>query len=188
VSVESKLMTAEELWAMPDDGMRHELVRGELRTMSPTGGEHAGVEGDIAFAFVRHVREHPIGRVAGGEMGFRLSRSPDTVRAPDVAFIRAERLQDGKLPRAYFDGAPDLAVEVVSPGDTAEEVETKVREWLDGGAGAVWVVYYSSSSRVAVHLPDGTSRTYGPDDEIDAGDAFPGFRMKVVELLRLPGE
>src|SRR5581483_528551 len=87
VSVETKLMTAEQLWLMPDDGMRHELVRGELRTMSPTGVEHGGNEGGIYFRFVVHAREQRIGRVVVGEVGFRLSRDPDTVRAADVAFI-----------------------------------------------------------------------------------------------------
>lgn len=186
MSVELKLMTAAELWALPDDGLRHELVRGELRTMSPTGGEHGGIEVRIAVRFALHVSDHPIGEIVGGETGFRLRRNPDTVRGADVAFIRHERLPDGRLPRGYIEGPPDLVVEVVSPGDAAAEVEEKVREWLEGGSKAVWVVY-SAGPRIAVHLPDGTSRTCGPNDEIDAGDAFPGFRMNVAELLRLPG-
>ncbi len=172
---------------MPDDGMRHELVRGELRTTSPTGVEHGGNEGGIYFRFVVHAREQRIGRVVVGEVGFRLSRDPDTVRAADVAFIRRERLPDGRLPRGYFEGPPDLAVEVVSPSDSAFDVEEKVRDWLDGGTRAVWVVYERGPS-VTVHLADGTARSFGPDDEVEGGEAFPGFRMKVRDLLAAPEE
>jgi Uma2 family endonuclease len=183
MSVESKLMTAEELWTLPNDDLRHELVRGELRTMSPTGMEHGGYEVRIAIALASHARAHQLGEVVGGEAGFRLSRDPDTVRAADVAFIRRERLPEDQLPRAYFEGPPDLVVEVVSPGDTAAEVEEKVQDWLTGGARAVWLVY-SSGPRIAIHLPDGTSRTHGPEDEIDGADALPGFRIKVADLLK----
>lgn len=187
MSVEPKLMTADELFALPDDGMRHELVRGELRTMSPTGGEHGGLQIEIGHKFRVSAGERPIGRVVGGEVGFRLSRDPDVVRAADVAFIRFERLPDGRLPKTYIPSAPDLALEIVSPGDTAEEIETKVQDWLLGGARAVWVVY-SLGPRVVVHRPDGTSRTHHADDELDGGDAFPGFRMKVADFLRAPGD
>jgi Uma2 family endonuclease len=186
MAIEPKLMTAEELGALPADGMRHELVRGELRAMPPTGAEHGGLEFDAGYRLRRALDENPIGRIVGGETGFRLSRDPDTVRGADIAFIRAERLPDGRLPRGYFEGAPDLAVEIVSPGDTAAEVDEKVRDWLGAGARAVWVVYPVGPSLV-VHLPDGSARRHGPDDEVDGGDAFPGFRARVADLLRAPG-
>jgi Uma2 family endonuclease len=186
MAVERKTMTAEELLRLPDDGMRHELVDGELRSMPPTGWEHGGVELDIAFNLKQALRGRGVGRVAGGEVGFRLRRDPDTVRAADVAFVRAARLPKGRL-AGYFEGAPDLAVEVVSPSDTASDVEEKVRDWLRFGAGAVWVVHPSGPG-LMVRLPDGTARHHGPEDEVDGGDAVPGFRMKLADLLRTPEE
>jgi Uma2 family endonuclease len=186
MAVERRLMTAEELLRLPTDGMRHELVEGELRAMPPTGWEHGGVELDIGFNLKQALRGRGLGRVAGGEVGFRLGRDPDTVRAADVAFVRAERLPKERQV-GYFEGAPDLAVEVVSPGDTASDVEEKVREWLRFGTQAVWVVYPSAPS-LMVHLPDGSARHHGPDDEVDGGQAVPGFRMKLADLLRSPEE
>ncbi|HEY3079650.1 MAG TPA: Uma2 family endonuclease [Chloroflexota bacterium] len=186
MATEPKLMTAAELEALPAEGMRHELVRGELRAMPPTGAEHGGLEFDLGYCLRRALEENPIGRIVGGETGFRLSRDPDTVRGADVAFIRAERLPGGRLPPGYFDGAPDLAVEIVSPGDTAAEVDEKVRDWLGAGARAVWVVYPVGPSLV-VHRPDGTARRHGVEDEVDGGEAFPGLRARVADLLRAPG-
>src|SRR5437867_2182088 len=175
MAVEPRLMTAEELLAMPDDGMRHELVKGELRTMSPPGGEH----GDLAMTIGRHVHafvgRHRLGRALAAETGFVFRRDPDTVRAPDVAFIRTERIPPEGVPKGYIPVAPDLVVEVVSPGDTAAEVQEKVEEWLGFGVRAVWVVY-PFGPRLQLHLPDRSSRTLGPDDEVDGGEALPGFR------------
>src|SRR5438128_588362 len=114
MAIEGKLMTAEELLALPEDHKRHELVKGELRTMSPPGAEHGSDAHAIAFHVGRFLYENPIACVVAAETGFRLSRRPDTVRAPDVGVIRAERAPAEGLPRGYFDGAPDLAVEVVS--------------------------------------------------------------------------
>jgi Uma2 family endonuclease len=185
MAVERKLMTAEELWVLPHDGMRRELVEGELRTMAPTGFEHGGYETDVAFNLKMALRGRGLGRVVGGEVGFRLRRDPDTVRGADVAFVRAERVPSAELAKRYFEGAPDLAIEIVSPGDTASEVEEKVRDWLRFGAGAVWVIYPSGPSLVA-HLPDGSARHHRPDDEVDGGEAVPGFRMRLADLLRSP--
>ncbi|HEY3080225.1 MAG TPA: Uma2 family endonuclease [Chloroflexota bacterium] len=186
MAVERKPMTAEELWAMPNDGMRHELVEGELRTMPPTGWEHGRYEVGISYRLSRWLDDNPIGELGGGEVGCRLGRDPDTVRAADVAFVRAERLPGGRL-TGYFEGAPDLAVEIVSPGDTASEVEEKVRTWLAAGVGAVWVVYPSAPS-LTVFRPDGSARHHGPDDDLDGGDVLPGFRMRLADLLRRPGQ
>ena len=184
--VSQRPMTAEDLRALPNDGKRHELVEGELRTMAPTGAEHSGLEGIIAYHFWRTLATQPLGQVAVGEGGFRLSRDPDTVRAADVAFIRAERVPPTGLPTGYFEGAPDLAVEIVSPGDTAAEVDEKVREWLRAGTRAVWVLYPAGPSLV-IHRADGTALRLAPVDEVDGGEAFPGFRMRLAELIRAPG-
>ena len=140
MAVEPKLMTADELLTLSTGGSRHELVGGVLRTMAPTGQEHGGIEVVVSCHFLLALAEQPIGRVVGGEAGFRLRRDPDTVRGADVAFIHTERLPGGIFPTGYFEGAPDLAVEIISPNDTASEVDENVREWLAAGARAVWVI------------------------------------------------
>jgi Uma2 family endonuclease len=180
MAVEPRLMTAEELLAMPDDGMRHELVDGELRTMTPTRTKHGRVAGAIHGKLADFARTHRLGEVLSAEPGFLLRRDPDMVRSPDVAFVLRERLTDDD--ETYFEGAPDLVVEVVSPGDTATEVQEKVEAWLRAGARAVWVVY-PTGPRLQLHVPDGSARTLGPDDEVDGGEALPGFRMRLRDLL-----
>jgi Uma2 family endonuclease len=187
MAVERRLMTAEELWALPDDGRRYELVEGELRAMSPTGLEHGGYEHALGYRLGQWLEAHPLGELAVGEVGFRLRREPDTVRAADVAFVRAERLAGGPLPKGYFEGAPDLAVEIVSPGDTASEVEEKVRAWIDGGARAVWVVYPSAPS-LTVFRADGSAHHHGRQDVIDGGEVLPGLSIRLADLLRRPGQ
>src|SRR5262245_10966670 len=110
MAINERLMTADELMRLPGDGQRHELVRGELRTMPPAGWEHGCESTEIAASLAPFVRRHGLGRVAGADTGFWLTRNPDTVRAPDVAFVRRERLPSGEASRGYFPGAPDLAV------------------------------------------------------------------------------
>ena len=109
-----KLMTADELLRLPDDGLRHELVAGELRTMAPGGGEHGWVTINLAVPLAQHVRAHDLGVVFAAETGFLLAQEPDLVRAPDVAFVCRERVDAVGRVRGYWPGAPDLAVEVVS--------------------------------------------------------------------------
>jgi Uma2 family endonuclease len=181
MAIEPKLMTAEELLVLPDDGMRHELIDGELRTMAPPGGPHGRYAGHVAVHVGSHVLAHDLGELFGAETGFVLRRGPDTVRAPDFAFVSWQRLPDGELPRGYVTVAPDLVVEVVSPGDSAAEVREKVDAWLGFGVRAVWVVY--PGPRMDVYLGDGQVQTYGPDDEVDGGQALPGFRMQLGEML-----
>jgi Uma2 family endonuclease len=128
-----------------------------------------------------HVYAHDLGEVFAAETGFVLRRNPDTVRAPDFAFVRWERLPAEGLPPGYVTVAPDLVVEVVSPGDSAAEVREKVDAWLGFGVGAVWVVY--PGPRLDVYLGGGRAQTYGPDDEVEGGQALPGFRMELGAML-----
>ncbi|HEY3080230.1 MAG TPA: Uma2 family endonuclease [Chloroflexota bacterium] len=180
--VERKLITADELLRLPDDGTRHELIDGELRTMAPAGGPHGRDANRISLPLNLHIYTHDLGEGFTAETGFLLLRDPDRVRAPDFAFIRAERLPSEGLPPGYVPIAPDLVVEVVSPGDAAGDVREKIQDWLRFGARAVWVVY--SGPRLDAYLADGSVLAYGPDDEIDGGQALPGFRMLLRDLLR----
>src|SRR2546423_4230606 len=178
----TKPITAEELLAMPDDGWRYELVKGELFQMAPTGDEHGQVTMELATALHRHVKEHELGRVYAAETGFKLESNPDTVRAPDVAFVRRELVETtGKL-TGYRPGAPDLAVEVLSPSDRTAKVEAKVRQWIESGARMVWVVSPKLHT-VTVYSSLIDFVTLTEKDSLDGGDVIPGFQMRVAEIF-----
>jgi Uma2 family endonuclease len=174
--------TANELFEMPDDGFRYELVKGELRKMSPSGWEHGVVVVNVTLLLGQHVKINNLGVCCGAETGFKIASDPDTVRAPDLAFVSRERIPEGDAPKKFWPGAPDLAVEVVSPGDTYGEVEEKVEEWLAAGARAVWVLNPKRRS-VSVYrsMKDVTHLSEG--DELDGGDVVSGFRCKVSEIF-----
>ena len=182
MAVERKLMTAEELLALPDDGMRHELIDGELRTMPPPDTRHGWSGGWVWGRLFRFVDDNGLGHVFLAETGFLIRRDPDRVRAPDFAYVRWERLPPDGPPRGYSPIPPDLVLEVVSPNDTADEIREKVEDWLEFGCRAVWVLY--EGPRLHVHRPDGSAQRLGPEDEVDGGDVLPGFRMKLADLVR----
>ena len=178
----SQITTADELLRMPDDGYRYELVEGELRKMTPAGSEHGYVVGELSGRLWQHVRDHDLGSVFGAETGFRLSRDPDTVRAPDVSFIRQERIDAIGIPKEYFPEAPDLAVEVISPGDTAEEVDSKIRLWLAAGVRLVWVIHPGGRS-ATVYRSMSDVEVLIESDILDGGDVVPGFTCRVRDVL-----
>jgi Uma2 family endonuclease len=174
--------TAEELLMMPKDGFRYELVKGELKKMSPAGVEHGAVAVNLTILLGQYVKANNLGIVLAAETGFKLAIDPDTVLAPDVSFVRRERIPQSGLPKAFYPGAPDLAVEVVSPGDTKKEIEGKVEEWLAAGASAVWVVDPKRRT-VIVHRLRAEAITLGETDELDGQDVVPGFRCNVSEIF-----
>ena len=178
---ERRLMTAEELFNMPDDGYSYELVRGELRKMAPTGGEHGWIESDINGSLIPYVKANNLGRTFGGNTGFFLERDPDHVRAPDVAFVRRERVEAIGRQTRYWPEAPDFAVEVISPDDRYTEVNEKVADWLTAGTRMV-VVVNPRNRTVNVHTQDGTV-TLGMDDTLDGGDVVPGWQMPVADIF-----
>ena len=180
MAIRDELMTAEELWYLPEDGQRHELVRGELRTMSPPGEEHGWLMMNLGVPLAQHVRAHGLGRVYG-ELGCKLETDPDTVLAPDVAFIRQERLTEPPQPR-YWLGAPDLAVEVVSPNDRYSEVDDKVAAWLAHGTRMVLVVN-PRWQMVLVHRPGQPPRPLTEQDILDGEDIVPGWRLHVRDIF-----
>jgi Uma2 family endonuclease len=177
-----KLVTAHDLWEMPDDGYKYELVRGELLRMTPPGGWHGQTSVELSWLIRTFLASNPIGRVYV-ETGFLLASDPDIVRAPDVAFVRTERLPPESEREGYLQLAPDLAVEVVSPGDRAADIEEKVEEYLDAGSRLVWVVY-RRGQRVTVHHPDRTARTLREHDTLDGEDVLPGFQVRVGDIFK----
>ncbi len=180
-------VTAEQLAAMPSDGHRWELVAGELRKMTPAGWKHGAIVGRLHGWLFNHANTHSLGIVLAAETGFLLTDDPDTVRAPDVSFLRNEHLCDPLPDAAYWPGAPDLAVEVVSPGDRSGEIDEKVKAWLDAGASMVWLVNPAWRS-VTVYRSATQITTLTENDELSGEDVIEGFRCRVGDIFaRLAG-
>jgi Uma2 family endonuclease len=176
------LVTADELLRMPDDGYRYELVAGEIKKMPPPGWRHGVTLGQVGFLVTPFVRQRDLGRGFEGDSGFMLARDPDTVRAPDYAFIRKDHLPAQDPAEAYWPGPPDLAVEVASPGDTMAELDDKVQAWLDAGAMTVWVINPRWRS-VTVYRSATNIKTLTASDELSGEDVIPGFRCRVAEIF-----
>lgn len=175
-------VTAAQLLQMPEDGFRYELVEGELRKMSPAGWKHGTIVGILDAIVPPYIRQNSLGRVFGAETGFLLSCDPDTVRAPDLAFIHRDHLPADDPKEAFWPGAPDLAVEVISPGDTLGEVDEKVQSWLKVGPREVWFVN-PDWRNVTVYRSRTDIRVLTEADELDGGELLPGFHCRVAELF-----
>jgi Uma2 family endonuclease len=182
MTIQTGPVTAEELLRKPDDGFRYKLVRGELRKTPPAGSEHGALALNVGRLLGNHVVEHRLGQVYAAETGFKLASDPDTVRAPDTAFVRRERVEEVGRVEGYWPGAPDLAVEVVSPGDTHTEIIEKVLAWL--GAGSRMVLVVDPGQRTAtVYRSLDNIRILTEGDTIDGADVVPGWRPPVAELF-----
>jgi Uma2 family endonuclease len=181
VATAKTCLTAEDLLALPDDGLRHELLDGELVDVAPPGGEHGSVQMNIGVVLIAHVKPRGLGVVLG-EVGVILRRDPDRVRAPDVCFIARDRLPQGRVPKGYLELVPDLVVEVVSPSDRAEEVQQKIEEWLRAGARLVWVVYPATRS-VAAYRGGAEAHLYAEPGTLDGAPVLPDFACPVAELF-----
>ena len=186
VSVAKTPVTADELPALSARlsalGRRAELVGGGLVVMAPAGGRHGEVAHTLALFIGNHVRKRNLGRVFAAETGFVLRRDPDTVRAPDAAFVAAERLKAEETPAGFLESAPDLVVEVVSPGDSTAAVRDKVRDWLEAGTRLVWVVCPRTRT-VAVHRPGRPAEALRDDDDLQGGSVLPDFAVPVRDLF-----
>jgi len=174
------ITTAEQLLRTPDLG-RCELICGELIMMSPAGGMHGVVVGNVTGPLAVFVKQNRLGKVLGAETGFHIGHDPDTVRAPDVAFVRAARLGQG-IPAGFFQGPPDLAVEVLSPDDRMGMVLAKVHRWLDAGCDTVWVIDPDKRT-VSVHRKDEEPCVLGESEVLSGGDLLPGFALPLAEVF-----
>jgi Uma2 family endonuclease len=172
-------MSVEQFVAHPPQG-RCELVRGELRMMSPAGVEHGWVIMNVAVPLAVFVKQQRLGYVLGAETGFVIHHEPDSVRAPDVAFLCRERIQ-GEVPAGFLEGAPDIAVEVLSPSDTASEVLEKAEDWLTAGCDEVWLVDPRRRSVSICTWVDGAMvrRTVGAL----SSRLLPGFHLPTEQLF-----
>jgi Uma2 family endonuclease len=176
----TNLMTAEQLLALPDDGLRRELILGEVRTMAPAGSEHGKRAGRVATPLCAWIYSHPVGEILIAEPGFILARDPDTVRAPDLAFFVTDRVPPDKP--GFVEVMPDLVLEVVSPNDREVEVVEKAAAWLTAGVRVVWVLW-PGRRELQVWRPDGTVRSLGPADELTCKELLPGFRLPLAKVL-----
>jgi Uma2 family endonuclease len=181
-STRPQLLTAEDFAQLGSDGDHVELIRGELVTMPPTNFEHGEVSGNIHTRLGMHVLQNHLGAVLSAETGFTVARDPDTVLAPDIAFVRADRRPQGRERRRFAALAPDLVVEVISPSETADEVVAKVMTYLRVGVPLVWVVHPAQKA-VTVYTPDRVGRILSSGDALDGGDVLPGFSLPVDEVF-----
>ncbi len=180
--IKKQSMTAEDLLDMPSDGKSYELVRGELRMMTPAGFEHGRLAMKIGSRIEQYVEQHGLGVVLAAETGFTLERNPDTVRAPDVAFVRKDRVPPSDERHKFAELAPDLAVEVISPNDKPAEIERKVSDYQAAGVRLVWVVYPAKKC-VVEYRPDTPSKILGLGDALEGHDVLPGFTCRLSDLL-----
>ena len=175
-----QITTAEQLLQAHDLG-RCELLRGDLVMMSPGGSEHGSIIVNITVPLGLFVKQNALGRILGAETGFQIGRNPDTVRAPDVAFISRDRCPP-EVPKGFFQGAPDLAVEVLSPNDRASKVLAKVQDWLAAGCSMVWVADPATRT-VAVYRGPDNIELFRLGDHLDGSDLLPGFSLAVAEIF-----
>jgi Uma2 family endonuclease len=182
MATEKTLLTADDLLHLPDDGMRHELVKGIL-TSRPYASWQAGITGGHLCAIVgEFVRRHHLGIPLAGGTGFQLERGPVTVRAASMAFVSAGRIPPGKLPEGYLELAPDLIGEVISPWDLSADIEEKVHDWLRAGVRLVWVVQPSTRS-VTVYRSLRDVQVLTEGDDLDGYDVLPGFTCPVRDIF-----
>jgi Uma2 family endonuclease len=183
-----RVYTAADLWRLSHErahaDSRLELSEGRLIVMSPASVKHGMLASRFDRAIGNFVEEHGLGVVTAAETGYLLGQADgkDTVRAPDVGFIAKARIPADGLPdRGYFPGAPDLAVEIVSPNDDLADLALKIEQYLRAGARMV-IAAHPDEGRLRVHTPEGV-RVLGIDDTLDGGAVLPGFAVPVRELL-----
>ena len=174
-------VTSEELARNPVADKRTEIVRGRLVIREPASPRHGEVAARVLIAIGMYLDTNPIGRVYAAETGFTLARSPDTVRAPDVAYFRADRAPTVDV-AGFPDIAPDLVVEVLSPGERAQQVRAKVADWLRAGTTLVWLLDTARRS-AHVYRADGTDVALTVADALDGELILPGFRPPIARLL-----
>ena len=178
-----KLLTAADLLARPDDGKWYELVRGELVEMPPPSFMHMVVTGNIGWLIGTFVRQNNLGFVDGPEASAYIEREPDTVRAADYALMSRERIPDPPPEQGYIFGLiPDLAVEVVSPGNSVAAAQRRAQMWLDAGARLVLAVYIGTREIVA-HRDDGAIQRFGVGDTLTCEPVLPGFACPVADIF-----
>jgi Uma2 family endonuclease len=180
-SVAQRLMTAEEYLQSPVNTKQSELVHGRVVETAIQGARHGGIVATVSAILYGWAQSTASGCVCA-KAGYVLTYDPDTVLGPDISYVRADRISAEGVPKGFWPGAPDLAVEVLSPDDKEYELRRRLRYFLDAGTPLVWTVY-PDTREVIAHTPDGLAKTYGEDDILEHQDVLPGFSCKVAELF-----
>jgi Uma2 family endonuclease len=175
-------MTAEQLLNYRHEPYRQELIDGILYEMEPPGAEHGVVAATTGYDLTRHVKGTGCGMAIAAEVGFLLAADPDTVRAPDVAFVSSDRVPETGIPKGYWPGPPDLAIEVVSPNDRYTKVQAKALHWLSAGTRAVVVVGPPRRAATVYRARDDIHVLHA-DEELDLGDVVPGWSPRVGDFF-----
>lgn len=187
MSTTTRLITADELLVMPpydENGhqCRFELIRGELKVMSLTKPLHGVICARLAAALINFVEANDLGMAFGAETGFVVERDPDSVLGADAAFVSHERLATVENLEKFFPFAPDLAVEVLSPGNTVREINEKVAMYFAAGSQAVWV-FNPKKRTTAVYTSPTDVRILSEQDTLDGGEVLPGFTLELSKLF-----
>jgi len=179
-----RLLTVEDLYSLPDDGILYELQCGCLLSEPLPGGRHGRIAARIVTLLSGHVVARRLGVVYANDTGYVLARSPDTVRGPDVSFVSQSRFEAIGDVATAVPGPPDLAVEVISPSNSPSQIHAKVADYLAAGTRLVWVVD-PERRRVTIHRSLLSPRLLGTADTLDGEDVLPGFSVKVSELFEI---
>jgi Uma2 family endonuclease len=175
---------SDDLLALADEESRYELVRGDLLMMSPASPVQGNYAARLTAVLLQYVEEHNLGNVYTAEPGFMLHAEPQSViRAPDVAFVSMERIPPAEQQAGFWPLAPDLAIEIISPSETADSIQEKVQDYLTAGTRLVWLVY-PRSKLVVEYQPAAQIRQYGLDESLDGGAVVPGFCYALQRLFR----
>ena len=179
---DTRLLTADDLLRLHDDGVRGELIRGVLHETMPAGHEHGKIAMNLGFELVGFVKPRRLGTVVASDSGVWLERDPDTVREPDIAYTSAAKIGLDARITGYAEAVPDLVVEIKSPSDSRREVHDKARMWLSHGVKLAWVVHPDTRT-IDVHQPDRPVATIGADGTLDGADVLPGFNCTLQAVF-----
>ena len=180
----TKLLTADDLLRLYSQGVRGELVRGELRETVASGREHGQLVMNLGFLMGAFIRPRRLGVLFGSDSGVWLERDPDTVREPDIGFVSRDKAPYGVRVTGYEEEVPDLVVEVVSPSDSAREANERALMWKGFEVRIVWMLFPDTRT-VNVYGEDGSVTTLGEGDWLDGGDVLPGFSCSVSEIFEI---
>ena len=179
---QSKALTDEQFMALPEDDNLYEYVNGELIVVANSGVEHGYLALTLGYFLTGFVRSHRLGVTCDSSTAFKMKMG--NKRSPDLAFIAKERLQGLKrLPKGFFEGAPDLAVEIISPNNTFAEIHNKLVEYFENGTRLVWVILPDEECVLVYHQPK-PSKLLQVEDSLDGEAVITGFQLPLIELFQ----
>jgi len=181
--IATKTWTDEEFMALPDDGHHYEIINGELIDMGNSGALHGYVCSVLMILLGSYVRQQNLGAMLDSSTAFKMKNG--NKRSPDIAFFAKERLQGiAVLPSGYLEGAPDLAVEVLSPGNTVEEIDDKLTEYFENGSRLVWVINPTQHYVLVYRSAQEPDRLLKGKDSLDGVEVIPGFTLAIADLFQ----